>query len=500
MSEKSRGFVVAALLLAIGMVHFSTLRPGQGWGGDFSMYIHHARNLAEGIPYAETGYIYNPGYATIGPPTYPPVCPLLLVPAYMVFGPSLEPMKLVMLTSLVLFLLFVFLSFRRVLPFWPTLIIVALVGLNRCFLGDVNSIRSDLPFMAILYLTILVIQKAYDTPAATPPRLGYLLTAAVLVCVAFGTRTLGALLLPSLLVYELMRYRRITRSAVLLVGVFVAAAVAQSLLVHSDVGYFDQYDVGPGVFLNNGAGYTMEFAAFWHNGYFKPAGALLFLAMTVLAAAGYTSSVRRQVTFLEIFPVLYMVAVLLFPGYAGRRYLQPVFPLFLLFAARGLESAWLARRETLRRVVFASLLVAVAVSYGASYTQLDLDMTEGIAKPESVAMFDYVTRQTEEDDVVIFIKPRVMALLTSRRASVYHMPRQDSELWDYFQRIGATHLVVVQNDEAFAKAEDPARLEYLRDFARRNATDLTPVFANADFRVYRIGHPDTAPSALAGGA
>jgi len=59
-------------------------------------------------------------------------------------------------------------------------------------------------------------------------------------------------------------------------------------------------------------------------------------------------------------------------------------------------------------------------------------------------------------------------------------------LRDYFDRIGATHLVVVENDDAFAEAEAPARLEYFRDFAARNAAKLTPVFANADFRVYRI--------------
>jgi len=498
-SEKSRRLFVVALLAAIGAIHFCSLRRGHDWGGDFAMYVSHARNLAQGIPYAETGYIYNPAYATIGPPTYPPVCPLLLVPAYMLYGLNLEVMKLVMLASLVFFLLFVFLSFRRELPFWHTTVIVVLVGLNRCSLGDVNSIGSDLPFVAVLYLTIFIIQKAYEGAAADPPRRGYLLLAAVLIPIAYGTRTLGILLLPSLLLYDLLRYRRITRSAVLVTVVFLAAALAQSMLLHSDASYFDQYDVGPGVFLHNAAGYAAEFAAFWHNGYFKPLGALLFLALTALGVLGYVSSLRRQVTFLEIFPVLYLVAVLLFPGYAGRRYLEPILPLYLLFAARGLEHQWLARRVAVHRAVSALLLVAVTASYAAAYTQVDLDVTEGISQPESVAMFDYVRSQTDGTDVMIFIKPRVLALLTSRRTSAYHMPEEDAELWDYFDRIGATHLVVVENDDALAGAEDPARLQYLREFAQRNAADLTPVFANADFHVYRIGGREAGRNALAGG-
>ena len=125
MSERSRWWLVGALLLAIGLIQYGTLRPGQDWGGDFSMYVHHAKNLAEGIPYAETGYIYNVAYATVGPPTYPPVCPLLLAPVYALCGLNFEAMKLVMLASLVLFLLLVFLCFRREISFWHAAVIVA---------------------------------------------------------------------------------------------------------------------------------------------------------------------------------------------------------------------------------------------------------------------------------------------------------------------------------------------------------------------------------------
>jgi hypothetical protein len=42
-------------------------------------------------------------------------------------------------------------------------------------------------------------------------------------------------------------------------------------------------------------------------------------------------------------------------------------------------------------------------------------------------------------------------------------------------------------------------VKYLRDFARRNTARLAPVFANRDFRVYRIGGRDGAPCNLAGG-
>ncbi len=481
---------IAATLVTVGVIQGSTLRSGHSWGGDFSMYVHHAKNLVEGTPYGATGYLYNPDYAKIGPPTYPPVCPLLLAPVYLVWGLNFEAMKLVMLGSLLVCLLAVFLSFRKELPTAHCLAIVALVGLNRTFLGGANTIGSDLPFMALLYLTILAFQKAYDVAPGRPPRFALLVPATLLLFVDFATRTLGGVLLPAVLAYDLLRYRRVTRSAVLVGGLFVVLALAQSLLVHSNTAYFDQYNVGPGVFVHNAIAYLGEGAAFWHNGYIKPLAVLLFAAVTALALLGFVARARRKLTLLEIFPVLYLAAVLLFPSFAGRRFLQPIFPLYFFFAFSGLEHAWLVRRAAVRRVVLASLLAAVAGSYAATSTRLDLEVNEGICKAESVALFDFVSRKTPDDAVMIFVKPRVIALLGSRSASAYHTPADDAALWDYFRRIGATHLVVIENDAAFAGAEDPARLTYLRRFARNHADRLRTVFANADFRVCQIADPE----------
>src|SRR5207247_10913023 len=63
--------------LVIGMFHLATVREGQDWNDDFSMYIRHAQNIARGAPYAETGYIYTPQNPAVGPRVYPPGCPLL---------------------------------------------------------------------------------------------------------------------------------------------------------------------------------------------------------------------------------------------------------------------------------------------------------------------------------------------------------------------------------------------------------------------------------------
>ena len=108
--------VLGALIVAVGAVHAAARRPGHVWGGDFAQYVHHAKNLVTGVPYAETGYLYHAKYPQIGPPTYPPVAAAVLAPVYWARGLDLEAMKTVMLGCFLVFLVAVFLCFRDELP------------------------------------------------------------------------------------------------------------------------------------------------------------------------------------------------------------------------------------------------------------------------------------------------------------------------------------------------------------------------------------------------
>ncbi len=489
--------VVCGLLLVVGMAHVLALRPGHPWGGDFCLYIHHALNLVQGASYADTGYLFNPNFPSVGPPTYPPGLPFLMAPVIAVWGVDIAALKFVMLFSWVAFVGMTYLCFRRELPFTFMMALMAIVGLNHFAIPDVNSIGSDMPFMALLYLTLFVVRCAYDTPREQPPRWRLLALAVVLMYCCYATRTLGILLMPSVLAYDVFRYRRISRWAVAAGGAFAAMIVVHGCFLQSESGYINEYrGVGLDLFVHHAYLYATRFAAFWHNGYFKPLAAALFLTVAAFACIGYFSDLRRRITVFEIFPVLYMAAVLAFPGYQGDRYLAPIMPLLVFFAFRGLQHPWLLHRPLVRRAVLTSLAVVITGSYLAAYTTIKFEIKEGIAKPESVALFDYVREQTDSDGVVVFIKPRVMALLTGRDSSTFHTPRDDHELWEYFDSIRATHVVSVINDTAFHDYESPQRLAWFRGFVDRNDDRLICVFENQDFRVYEIAprSPDVTES------
>src|ERR1700722_205602 len=150
----------AGLLLAIFLFHCATLRPGHVWGDDFAMYIHHAKNIVEQRPYADTGYIYNPAVPVYGPRAYPPVFPLLLAPLYRQFGLNLIPMKVEQTVFLMLTLILVYFFWRRDLGNRYALALIAILGFSPAFWIAKDEVLSDLPFLLAFYLTATLVRTS----------------------------------------------------------------------------------------------------------------------------------------------------------------------------------------------------------------------------------------------------------------------------------------------------------------------------------------------------
>lgn len=490
MSIRPLPLLALGLLIAvIGVVHVGSLRRGHGWGDDFAQYVHHAKNLAEGVPYAETGYVYNPGYPQIGPPAYPPVTPALIAPFYRAFGLDLEAMKLLMIGCLLAFLAIAAVYFRGELPWGAVAALVALLGLNHYFLDDA-SIGSDLPFLVFLYLALLLVQEGERAAGRPRRRTACYLAAGAAAWLCFGTRTVGFVVLPAAVGADLLRFRRVTRPSLLACAVFGVLAAVQTATFGSGGRYLDQLSADVPALVHNASGYAVQLAAFWRNGYSKPAAGALCAVVSALSAVGFVGAVRRGAAAREVFVLFYLGVVLLWPSYQGFRFLGPVAPLWLFYAMKGLGHPWLAGWARLRLALAAGLGAAAAATYAAQFTVRQYGpLPEGVTRAESVELFDYVRAHTRPDDVIVFVKPRAMALFTQRRCSVYHQPARDEELWDYFGRIGARYLVVVRRDAAMQGAERDEVLEYLRGFAARNRDRLAPVWANEDFAVYEITRP-----------
>jgi len=445
------------------------------------MYIHHAKNIAEGIDYKDTGYIYNPFYPHLAPKTYPPVFPLLLSPVYKCFGLNLAAMKIEIILIFLASLLILFLAFRNELPFQYLVAMIAIIGFNPYFWDFKDNVLSDIPFLLFTCLSLLFVQRAYQADRSRRSGLLYAIAVGLLVCLSYGTRSLGIVLIPCVVIYDIIKCRRPAQFSIVVTLIFGLYVLLQTMFLHSDRSYFKVFAISPEVILYKVFLDTRPLSVLWDNGYSSVLRSTLFLIVCVLAIIGYVKRIKGGVTVFEIFLPLYLIPVIVVPIAYGTRYLIPVIPLYVFYALVGVKKLSFFEREKLERPVFIILIAAIFVSYGGKYLKTDYGpIAEGVGKRESIELFDYIKENTAKEDIFIFRKPRVLALFAGRRTSAYHLPQDDKELWGYFREINAAYIIIGR-----PFLED---WKYLRFFVEKYKNSLQEVYSNADFIVYKINY------------
>jgi hypothetical protein len=501
--RRSRVFTEAAVcalvLAAVGIVYAAMIRPGHIWGDDFAHYIMHAQNIAQGLPYGDTGYIYNPHNPEVGPPSYPPLYPWTLAPIVKFAGIDFTAMKALQVGFLIAFLGITFCYFADELALWQRAAVVILLGFNRYFLDEINALGSDVLFLALVFVFLWMIKRAYRATAS--PTAWWGIGLAMVMYLAFATRTVGVILPPVLVLHELVRSRWIRLPILLACVTFVALAGAHSIVLASESSYFDQFGVGIWVHVENAARYLSRFIAFWQNGVATPIAVVVGAGLGLLAMTGLALSVKKKIGINEVFCGCYLAIVFAWPTYCDARLLLPVFPIYLCYVFQGWQAVSAKIPTGLASALSAIVLVVALVSEGA-YVATASPLVEhgvaGVGQAPAQELFEFVREKTRPEDRFVFVKPRALALFTGRASSAYFLIDTDEPLWSYMDEIHAQYLVVVEDDAPFDMQIDPSLLTYLRQFRDRHATRLRKVYGNSGFSVYRILAEESSPGELHG--
>ena len=484
------------LLLVAGIALFYglTLREGHAWGDDFSQYLLHARNIAEGRNYNDIHFIRNPLHF-IAPQAYPPLVPLVLAPVYHFFGLDLTAMKLAQLACFCLSLLVMGRLFGRSLSTLCVLAVVALFALNPYVSNEKDIIQSEYLFLLFSFLSLLLMELHYHRgTAGAIPGMGLLL--GVTMYLAYGTREIGVVLLLTLVCYEIVALRRLTWTVLVAVAVFLVLALLQKDLMtaapihpelharlaamaagegRKEVEHISIFRFDPVHIARQVLRYGESIKDFWPGGY--PASWVAALLVTLLAVIGYARRLWLRISALEIYTAGYLAVILLFGGFQGIRYLLPVLPLYLYYAFAGMQFSAKCLDRRFAVVLFAVILFCAGDVYLREYRKQDFSVVVGgISTPDAVAMFDYINTTTGPGDIIVFRKPRVMALLTNRDSSVYPPNYNPPLLLRYLDVLGADY-VVTGRFEMDDRTLKPVIGEYPNRFE--------PVFSSGDFTVYR---------------
>ena len=471
--------IITLLMLIIGTFYILTIRDGHDWGDDFSMYIHHAKNIAEGVRYDRVGLIQNPSYPSYSLNACPPVFPLLLAPVYRCFGLNLFAMKIEIVVLFIAFLFLFYFIFRRDLPFVPLSAVIALTGFTPYLWDFKDQILSDVPFLVFLFAGLFFINRAGE-PDQTPKQHAFLAVAiAVSTYLAYGTRTVGIVLIPCLLILEFLKTRRLSRFAIIASLASLILILAQELVVPSGHSSFYSLASSLHAVIPNAIAYGRTLYLVWSSGYSDAFDRSLFIILCVSALWGYRVRLRTGVTSFEVFVPLYVASFLAWPYLQGR-FVIPLIPLIVFYSFVGIRDAAMLKRKAFSRFAVALLVLLLVFSCSAQYARANFGpIPEGVGRESTVQMFDFIINHTDPDDVFICRRPRALSLFTDRTASVYRPGQDKEELWSFVRAIGAKYLVV-----------GPFDSPDIISFIDRYRDNLKEIYNNTEFKIYSISSSD----------
>jgi hypothetical protein len=415
--------VIAALTvtLVLGFMLFARLDIGQPANEDFAVYLQEAMDIARGVPFGDMGINYSldrdAPLRDQGPLTYPALVPALYAPAVSAFGLDFNVLKGLQLGFAILaFGLLTGCSSVLGFTFFEACLSAVVLSLFVPFSHQINSLGSDLPFLAFLVLAILSIEIQIGALKSRSLLLGILTGATIFL--AFDARTVGVVLLPVGACAQLLRQR-----LQLHLPSFFAPALTFALLWVIQYRWNGQ-SAGYGYVLHhhffgvvtNLKQFYWDLARPWANAPASRFCTLLLIFSFGLAAVGVLHGLWRGQAA-AVFTVAYLGLLLILPSFnAGLRYLYPVLLFWGAFAARGAVLLLSLTRigetgthATLIAMAGAMLCLLITPSL-ATKTVLPY----GALTRSSTDLFRYLQTHVRSDSVVAAHKYRAAHLFSQR--------------------------------------------------------------------------------------
>lgn len=467
---------------------------GHDWGDDFAGYISQASSLIHhtvGESVARTAFTMQQSSWPYAPIAYPWGFPVLLAPAYMACGGlNIFCLKLLNIPLFVLFLVVFSLLVARRLPLVDAALILSVMAFNPVLLQFLNNVLSDIAFLFASTWAVLLIDRYIVDPARAEGSPAGNVRLGVVIFFACFLRVNGLVLVPTLALTQAIvwrrhvgpsraDWRRALRIAAIPYEVFGALAIAARLLFPAGEAAYIAHFRGMSVksMLSNLSTYAVTPVEFFAP---IPAAGIAYGAIVAFALVGVVRRHREDVHLL-VYAGLMALLLIVWPDQEGLRYLYPLLPFLVYFGYRGMQTvaftvAGRHRRSgvSLTRAVWAfvaALFLIVSFDKARANVAIDRAPEDGPFRPASTELFEWIKARTPPDSAVAFFKPRVMTLMTGRRAL----------LIDTCDQLGKAEYVVIQKQADPSFQVDPSDAATCSD-----SVDMTRAFANETSVVYRV--------------
>jgi len=495
MSSKRRVSIFQQLFLILCVAPVLSINLGDyhDWGGDFALYIQQAINLVEGIPQDQTHYIFNPFLPLLSPPSYGVGFPLLLAPAYWLFG---NDIFYFVATVNLFYLGLIFLIFklvRREFNYLESFLISVGLAYTPDLLAFKGEVLSDIPFAFFIALSLYLYPRAKKSNALLPSiLLGLCIGYAMLI------RSIGAAMLLALLFDQfgplLKRWESssevwkglLRRSSTLVLSSITFYFLMSSVVFPTEQ---DGFSFFSDFFFKEPFGDQvrkgLEYAFLrTEQTFFTDADKWQFLSylnrsfIIAMLLIGFTNKVTSRLNHCDIFFIIYMAVLILYPVFSqGFRYMLPLLPIGCCYVLTGFNSIKMVRKQIKPLVyIFFGMAIYYAFEKELDYVKEHYPKSyKGSRTSEAQEVYNFIQNSTAPEAIFVFNKPRVLGLYAQRDAYALKPESNEDELKEQLEILDWDYVLLCSelNQETYNMMVDQPRYP----------TQL--VFENQKFKLYK---------------
>ena len=432
------------LMISFFLIYFSIVLETD-FGSDTAEYILQANSIITNSIdtfMADSAFAMERSPWALGPVAYPWGFPVLLALTFLVAGNGIIACKSIAIISFFLFLLVLWTGFRRHHPSWQLLLVIALFAFNPVFVKFMNDIGSDIPFLFLSTLSIVLIGKVIVHKERIVSRFWDHALLGVVAFAAFAVRTNGILLVGAILAAQisplLFFHNRLHVK-------FAKLFLAQCLLPYIAFGvcwliwerYFPQGGASHLAMLKNISleslrnGLSCNIDLLSQIFPIKKKTFRVFFYVVTVPLAFFGMFTRYKTDFHSIFYVAATFALYVvwpFPE-QGIRFLFPIFPFYFSFVFSGIASirnaklwfpAFVLRTVLTVRFVFIPVTL-LSLSLAVAEKNIENDRKKDEYDSQYLThlseAFSYIRDNTAPDAVVVSADPRLLNLKTQRRSA-----------------------------------------------------------------------------------
>ena len=449
---------------------------------DHGQYLLHARNLVEGRPYTDIGFIHSAFTGLTGPIAEPPALPALIAIVFTAAGESLPWVRVLLIAIFLAFTIAVWLYWHRLESDTIAFLVTAWCVVAFTRLHVVDTVLSDVPFAAAIWWAFVIADSPNERRS-----LGRYGAFALAGALAFGFRMAALPLLPAIVTYTVVRPVEERGKLALVGAVWLLSACGvlfmlpgaealggESVRTLADV----IRDVGINArTLSDGARQWVPIILPWRSVNIAVQATLLAIA-AIGAVAAFAEHPRR---FAYIAAAWYLVMLLALPTRAAR-YMWPMYPFITFALIRGVR--WIAQRV---RPALGTRLAPLGSA--AMIALLAAGLVQDVMRPpprtlrddrETQEIVEALKAAAQEGPVrAVFFSPRVLTWETGITATAFGRGTPD-EILGEVRRSSLTHIAVGDaGTVAQGNAETVAMVAAHRDA-------FYPILTNASFVLYQV--------------